>query len=110
MPRDNRTLHVSYWTPEDMVEQTIDLTKVVGWEVLVDHKDRHYGWESIRVHLSTWPNGVTLHNQKATPTVKLAKWHSAQRGLGKLEEVIIPQPELTQIDDFFVAMEQARLM
>ena len=109
VPGDNSTLHVSYWTLEDAAEQTIDLTKVVGWEVLPkDSKHRQFGLESLRVHLSTWPKGVTLHNQKAKPTVKLAKRFAHLTG--PFEDVTIPQSELTQIDDFFVAMEKARLM
>ncbi len=111
MPGDNRTLHVFYWTSEDAPEQTIDLTKVVGWEVLPNNsKDRYFGLESLRVHLSSWPTSITLNNQKATPMVKLAKWHDKQRSYGSFQDVIIPQSELTQVDDFFNAMRSARLL
>jgi hypothetical protein len=110
-PGDRRSLQVTYWTSEGAPEQTIDLTKVVGWEVLPnDSKHRQYGLESLRVHLSTWPTGITLHNQKATPTVRLAKWQKTQGTLASFEDVIIPQPELTQIDDFFNAMRSVRLL
>lgn len=111
MPGDNTTPIVAYWTSEGAPEQTIDLTKVVGWEVLpVESKHRHFGLESLRVHLSTWPTGITLHNQKATPMVKLAKWHKKQRAFGQFQDVIIPQSELTQVDDFFNAMRSVRLL
>ena len=108
LPR-SPSLQVRYYT-EEMQEETIDLRNVVGWKTIPNSDEYfQYELETIVVFLSLASmKEVRLHNQKGNPEAKLAKWDGKNKG--PVEKVTIPQPELTQIDDFFDAMLKAKLL
>lgn len=111
-PTSGATLEVKYQSPKPD-ELTIDLRNVVGWRTIpIDNKKVHrFGVEILEIQLSAGVyNNITLYNQKGNPEVKLAKWNNDSRTMGPMEKFNIPQPELTQIDDFFDAMLAANLL
>jgi len=102
---------------KDSSEQTIDLRNVTGWKTVPNEQLRKevvpshiFELETIDVYLSDETKKITLHNQKGNPEVKLAKYSETTGKMGPMEKITIPQPELTQIDDFFDAMLAANLL
>jgi hypothetical protein len=112
-PNSTSTLTVEYQSFEKiLLEETIDLRNVTGWETLSPETRTHkFGLEILRVFVNEGNRrAIILYNQKGNLEVKLAKWDSAKRARGIMQEVTIPQPELKQIDDFFDAMLAANLL
>jgi len=92
-------------------KQTIDLTQVLGWETLPleSHKTHIFGIEVLRVYLSgPIVNFIDLFNQTGNPMKKLWEWDGNQ--YVSLGSVTITRPKMTQIDDFFDAMRDAKLL
>jgi hypothetical protein len=94
-------------------KQTIDLTQVLGWETLpTDSNERNqtFGIEAIKVYLSGPITTITLINQTYSPTKKLWEWNAQYKRYDSLGPVTISRPKMTQIDDFFDAMRDAKLL
>jgi len=92
-------------------KQTIDLTQVLGWETLPleSNKTHIFGIEALRVYLSgPIITFIDLFNQTGNPMKKLWEWDGNQ--YVSLGSVTITRPEMTQIDDFFDAMRDAKLL
>lgn len=111
-PSNPSTLEVKYQSfTKDASEQTIDLRNVTGWKTVPNEKGVHiFELETLDVYLSTGRGSVRLYNQKDNPKVKLSQWDNQARQREPMKEVTIPQPKITQIDDFFDAMLAAKLL
>ena len=106
-----RTVEVKYIDFSPNEEETIDLRNVTGWKTVPnDEKSHTFELETIEVFLSHGRKVIKLHNQKDNPQVKLSKWDTVNRASDPMKKVTIPQPKITQIDDFFDAMLAAKLL
>jgi len=101
---------INYSFIEDS-KQTIDLTQVLGWETLPleSNKTHIFGIEALRVYLSgPIITFIDLFNQTYDPVKKL--WEYDGNQYTSLGPVTISRPKMTQIDDFFDAMRDAKLL
>jgi|GEM_PF-3945601 len=104
-------LKMSFYEFRGDSKQTIDLTQVLGWETLPLESDKThiFGIEALRVYLSgPIITFIDLYNQTYDPVKKL--WEYDGNQYVSLGPVTISRPEMTQIDDFFNAMRDAKLL